>query len=57
MRHETPKSTPVPFQEERARDGVGLGNGVIEISEISEIIGHLLPTARVQYNHLDAFVE
>ena len=54
MRHETPKSTPVPFQEERARDGVGLGNGVIAISEIS---GHLLPTARVQYNHLDAFVE
>ena len=51
MRHETSKSTPVPFQEERARDGVGLGNGVIEIS------GHLLPTARVQYNHLDAFVE
>ena len=54
MRHETSKSTPVPFQEERARDGVGLGNGVIEISDVS---GHLLPTARVQYNHLDAFVE
>ena len=32
---------------------MGGGNGEIEISEISEIGGHLLPLARVQYNNLE----
>ena len=30
---------------------------MIEISEMSEISGNLLPIARVQYNHLHAFGE